>query len=212
MTVELNTYLFPLVAKGACPAGTFELDFCTGRMSWTKGLYDIHGFKPGQVVPTFSLLLTHLHPDDRGPFQTLLTKLSASGGQAALLHRVIDSRGRQRQVFSSVQADVMASGIPERATGFMADLTRTMHEETRQATRDAINGALANNAVIEQAKGFVMTVLTVCPERAFGILACQSQRTNTRLPTLAASLIETISAGNAAEVVKAWSWAEPAQS
>jgi len=29
MTVELDTYLFPLVAKGACPAGTFELNFGT---------------------------------------------------------------------------------------------------------------------------------------------------------------------------------------
>jgi hypothetical protein len=212
MTVELDTYLFPLVAKGACPAGTFELDFASGRISWTEGLYDIHGFKPGQIVPTLGLLLTHLHRDDRGPFQALLTKLSAKGGQAALLHRVIDSRGRQRRVFSSVQADVVPGRVAERGTGFMVDLTRTMHEETRQATRDAINGALANKAVIEQAKGIVMNLLSINPERAFGILACQSQRTNTRLPTLAASLVDAVSTGNAAEVVKAWPRPEPAQS
>ncbi|WP_285245770.1 hypothetical protein [Pseudarthrobacter sp. fls2-241-R2A-127] len=72
MAPELDTYLFPLVSDGACPAGTFELDFASGRMSWTDGLYENHGFKRGQIVPNFSLLLAHLHPDDRGLLHKLL--------------------------------------------------------------------------------------------------------------------------------------------
>jgi len=212
MASELDTYLFPLVAKGACPAGTFELDFASGRMSWTEGLYEIHGFKRGQIVPTFTLLLAHLHPDDRAPFQKLLTKVSQKGGQAALLHRVIDNKGRQRQVFSSVEADDKAEAVAAAARGFMVDLTRSMHEETRQAAVDAINGALANKAVIEQAKGIVMTVLSVSPEAAFHILADQSQRTNTKVHALSAGLVAAVGAGKAVEVVNAWSWSEPATS
>lgn len=43
-----------------------------------------------------------------------------------------------------------------RARGFMVDLTRSLHEETRQAVLDPIYGALANQAVIKQAKGIMM--------------------------------------------------------
>ncbi|MDQ0118689.1 hypothetical protein J2T22_001875 [Pseudarthrobacter defluvii] len=38
---DLETYLFPLVTNDACPAGTFELEFESGRMSLADGLYKI---------------------------------------------------------------------------------------------------------------------------------------------------------------------------
>lgn len=211
---DLDTYLFPLVADGACPAGTFELEFESGRMSWTDGLYGICGFTRGQIVPTFDVLLTHLHPDDREPFETLLRKLSERGGQVALLHRVIDSRGRQRQVFSSVQAKAGPTDTAQQATGFMVDLTRSMREESRQRAEEAVQGALAHTAAIEQAKGIVMSVLLVGPEVAFKVLADRSQRTNTKLHTVAASLVDAIRTGRAADLVNAWAGAmsKPARS
>ena len=97
MTAELDTYLFPLMAKGACPAGTLDLELASGHMSWSEGLYKILGFRPGEVVPTLEVLMAHQHADDRKPFKHLLQGLAENGGQIALLHRIIDSRGRQRQ-------------------------------------------------------------------------------------------------------------------
>ncbi|MEW1947937.1 hypothetical protein AB0280_01700 [Pseudarthrobacter sp902506025] len=41
MPSDLETYLFPLVTNDACPAGTFELEFESGRMSLADGLYKI---------------------------------------------------------------------------------------------------------------------------------------------------------------------------
>lgn len=48
------------------------------------------------------------------------------------------------------------------------------------------------------------------PETAFNILAGQSQRTNTKLHALSASLVKALVAGKVAEVVNAWSRSERA--
>ncbi|WP_251046251.1 PAS and ANTAR domain-containing protein [Arthrobacter sp. ISL-85] len=171
-------------------------------MDWTEGVYEIHGFRRHQIVPTVKLMLAHQHPEDREPLQRLLKKLAEKDGQLALLHRVIDTRGRQRQVFSSFNAAPGEHGRVETATGFMVDLTRSMHEETRQTAEDAIHGALGHMAVIEQAKGIIMALLSVSGETAFGILTGQSQHTNTKLHILAANLVNAIEAGNGAAVVQ----------
>ncbi|WP_285320679.1 PAS and ANTAR domain-containing protein [Pseudarthrobacter sp. lyk4-40-TYG-27] len=204
MTPDLETYLFPLTAEGACPAGTLDLELASGQMIWSDGLYKIHGFHPGQVVPTLDLLMAHQHADDRGPFQQLLRSLADTGRQIALLHRIIDSRGRQRQVFSSLHATLDESGRPEHAAGFMVDLTRTMHEETRQAADEAIQGALAHKAVIEQAKGILRGLFLISAEEAFEILAAQSQHTNTKLHTVAATFIEAMDNGRATHLLNDW--------
>lgn len=212
MTAELETYLFPLMAEGACPAGTLDLEFVSGRMRWSDGLYQIHGFRPGQVVPTLDVLMAHQHADDRGPFKHLLQGLAENGGQIALLHRVIDSRGRQRQVFSSLHATLDDSGRPECATGFVVDLTRSLHEESRQAADEAIQGALAHKAVIEQAKGILRGLLLVSAEEAFDILAAQSQRTNTKLHAVAAAVVQAMDSGDGTQLLNGWIKSRPLQS
>lgn len=204
MEPELETYLFPLVANGACPAGTFKLEAGSGLMEWSVGLYRIHGFRPGEVVPTLAVLMAHQHPDDREPVGNLLRRLVESGGQGALLHRVIDSHGRQRQVFSSIQARKDDGAGAGQLVGFMVDLTRTMHEESRQAAEDAIQGAFAHKATIEQAKGIIMACLNLAEERAFDVLTKESQKTNTKVHTLAGQLVQAASEGHAARMLAQW--------
>ena len=46
------------------PYGSFSYTIATGQWWWSDDLYRIHGFEPGDVVPTTDLLVAHKHPDD----------------------------------------------------------------------------------------------------------------------------------------------------
>lgn len=201
MWSKLDTYLYPLRPSTECPSGTFELDVASGNMQWSDGLYGIHGLGKGEVVPTFELLMAHKHPLDRDRVRELWMDLLAGGGQGALLHRVLDVKGRERRVFSAIQAEADASGVVRRAHGFMVDITQSLRIESQNAASEAIEGVYAHKALIEQAKGIVMALLGLDPEAAFKVLSDQSQHINAKLHVVAEGLVRSAAKGNAREAL-----------
>lgn len=99
----IGAYSFPPDA-GPCLAGSFYLDVATGRFDWSEEVFQIHGYIPGEAVPTIDLLMAHKHPEDREPIRRLISDLCSRGGQQAMFHRVIDSDGRERHVFTAAEA------------------------------------------------------------------------------------------------------------
>ena len=199
-----DTYLFLQGDHWRALAGTFALDIPTGVMDWSEGFFSIHGFVPGEVVPTVDLLLAHKHPEDRESIRRIIADLSLTGGQAAALHRVIDARGREHQVLSSYHAAPGPSGAVERLQCFMVDLTWHMREGSRQAVDNALQGAFAHRAVIEQAKGIIMAARDVDADAAFGLLTAQSQHMNTKLHAVAADLAAAAARGETTEALAHW--------
>ncbi|WP_313663021.1 hypothetical protein [Cellulosimicrobium cellulans] len=54
------------LARGASQQiGRYRLELATGTWWWSSETYRVHGFEPGEVVPTTELVLAHKHPDDR---------------------------------------------------------------------------------------------------------------------------------------------------
>ncbi|NUS35690.1 MAG: ANTAR domain-containing protein [Pseudarthrobacter sp.] len=125
----------------------------------------------------------------------------AGGGQGALLHRVIDVKGRERRVFSGIQVEADALGQVPHAHGFMVDVTQSLRIESQNAASDAIEGVYAHKAVIEQAKGIVMALRSVDPEAAFKVLADQSQHVNAKLHVVAGELVRCAAEGKAREAL-----------
>lgn len=204
MWSKLDAYLFPLPITAVCPSGTFELDVASGSMNWSEGMFGIHGLQPGEVVPTFDVLMAHKHPGDREPVRALWADLLEGGGQGALLHRIIDVRGRERRVFSAIQAVAAPSGRVELARGFMVDVTQSLRIESQHAATEAIEGAFGHKAVIEQAKGIVMTLHSVDAESAFRVLAARSQHANVKLHLVAEELTSAAANGKAREVLEGY--------
>ncbi|MDP9986399.1 PAS and ANTAR domain-containing protein [Arthrobacter sp. FW306-05-C] len=201
MWSKLDTYLYPLQPSAHCPSGTFELHVPSGKMVWSEGMYGIHGLKQGEVVPTFELFMAHKHQLDRERIQEIWADLLEGGGQGALLHRVIDVRGRERRVFSAIQAVVEPSGQVDYVRGFMVDVTQSLRIESQHAAEEAIEGALGHKALIEQAKGIVMALQGVDGPAAFQLLASRSQHANTKLHIVAEELVNAAANGKAAELL-----------
>lgn len=68
---SVETYSYALgERKYLC--GTFHYDVAEERLTWSDGIYRIHGYQRGEVVPSIDLLLSHNHPDDQPPTASLL--------------------------------------------------------------------------------------------------------------------------------------------
>ena len=203
MLPGINTYSYPPDAEGQNLAGTFYLDVATGRIEWSEELFQIHGYSPGEVVPTLDLLLAHKHPQDREHIRRIFADLCTGGGRQTIFHRVIDSRGRQHQVLTAVEA-CEDSGRITGIRGFTVDLSRSVESANRRAADEAIRGTYESREVIEQAKGIIMGLRGGTPEQAFSFLAARSQDANIKLATLAAQLVVAAGQGKAREVLGGW--------
>lgn len=188
MAVSPITYSGAL-GTGDCVAGSFHLDTATGTFEWSEALFRVHGYSPGEIVPSVDLLLSHKHPDDRARAAELISQVGREGGYFCLYHRIIDSRRRVRRVLTCGEGVLDGAGKVKALDGVMIDLTATVRHETEQAARDAIAGATASRAVIGQAQGILMGRLLISSAEAFSILAGHSSRTNVKLATVATDLV-----------------------
>lgn len=185
----LKTYSSALLAED-CLAGTFRYDATSGRMQWSDEIYAIHGYRRGDVVPTFDLLLSHKHQDDRNRCHEILGEVSAAGGYFCSYHRIIDARRREHQVLAAGEGVLNDTGGLCRVDGFIIDLSGTLRRETERVADEAVHRATITRSTIEQAKGILMGRLGICSDVAFGLLIAHSQRRNVKISSIAADLIE----------------------
>ncbi|MCW3768896.1 PAS and ANTAR domain-containing protein [Paenarthrobacter sp. PAE-2] len=183
------SYGFPLPPGEVCPTGSFLLSLQTGRSEWSEGLYRMHGYARGDVVPTRDLVIAHMHPEDRDAARQLIETLARDGGQASNFHRIIDSKGKEHRVLTVAEADRDDTGKVVAIHGLTVDLTRSMAIESGQAAALALVNAYASRGVIEQAKGILMGYFNIGPAEAFDRLAARSQNTNVKVSALAAQLV-----------------------
>jgi hypothetical protein len=175
-----------------CPAGSFHLDLARRKMEWSDGMYLLHGYQRGEVVPTVELTLAHKHPDDRAGAEEILAEVFRAGGHFSIYHRIIDARGRPRQVLTAGEGILDASGKVTAVDGVMVDLTLTLQRETEQAARDAVAGATATRSVIDQARGVLMGRLLITSDEAFRLLVGHSSRTNIKVSVVAAGILQLL--------------------
>jgi len=185
---SMFTYSSALGASD-CTAGTFHIDAVASVMTWSDGLYRIHGYRRGEVVPTLDLVLAHKHPDDRAKMRELTTALTRAGGHFSSYHRLIDSHQREHRVLTSGEAVLDANGRLLSIAGIMVDLTSTIQSETERAARDAVAGAFGTRTVIERARGILMGRLGIGADAAFALLCVHSNHTNKKLAAIASRLV-----------------------
>ncbi|MDQ0100286.1 hypothetical protein J2S96_004029 [Arthrobacter bambusae] len=194
-----HTYSSALGSPGFL-AGTFLLDPLSGKADWSDGLFNLHGYDRGEVVPTLELLMSHKHPDDRPRAMEILTQVLRDGGHFCIYHRIIDARGNVRRVLTAGNARSGPTGTAA-VEGTTIDLTSTLRRETEQAAREAVAGANATRGVINQARGILMGRLLVNSEAAFKLLVTCSSMTNVKVAVLASHLVRVADADEGPEAM-----------
>lgn len=173
-----------------CVAGTFHAELDGWKLEWSDGMFELHGYERGDVVPTLELLYSHKHPEDRPRCEEIVAQVCRTGGYFCMYHRIIDARGRTRRVLTSGDAIMNAEGVVTSIEGVMVDLTSTLQRETEQTARDAVAGATSTRSVIDQARGILMGQLGMGSEDAFQMLVSTSSHRNVKLVVVAAELVQ----------------------
>ncbi|HSU48198.1 MAG TPA: PAS and ANTAR domain-containing protein [Arthrobacter sp.] len=188
---DLYTYSSAL-GDSESDAGTFRVDIePTGAaFQWSDGMYRLHGYHRGEVVPTLELVFAHKHPDDRERCEEIVAQVSKTGGYFCMYHRIVDARGKTRRVLTSGEAVLGPEGSVAALEGVVVDLSRTLQRETEQTAREAVAGATATRTVIDQARGILMGQLKLGSDDAFQLLVSASSRRNVKLVVVAAELVQ----------------------
>ncbi|BDD81762.1 putative transcription antitermination regulator [Tsukamurella pulmonis] len=170
--------------------GAFRLFFDGERWEWSGDVARMHGYAPGEVIPTTELILSHKHPDDAPAVRERVRHTLSSGDPFSSRHRIIDTAGAVHHII--VVADRMLSDDHEviGTEGYYIDITETVESEVRQSLAETMPDVIAAREDIDRAKGVLMFVYGVSADRAFDILRWRSQETNVKLRVLAAQLIE----------------------
>lgn len=179
--------------------GRFRYWFVEHRWEWSDEVAQMHGYPPG-TVPTLDMLLAHKHPDDRDRVAAMLTSIDRVGTFSSH-HRIIDTRGQQRDVLVVSEPMVDDSGAVVGTAGYYIDVSGSAAEYRREAIDTALPDLLAARAEIEQAKGALMLVYAITSDQAFQVLRWRSQETNVKLRTLAervAARLPQMAGGDAA--------------
>ncbi|HLN78453.1 MAG TPA: PAS and ANTAR domain-containing protein [Nocardioidaceae bacterium] len=174
------------------PYGPFIYTVATKSWWWSDDLYRIHGFEPGDVVPTTELIVAHKHPDDAAVATAIILNAFTSGEPFALWHRIIDARLRTRTVVSVGDGVRDASGQLVEVRGYMVDVTGSKRGQTARDIDEAVRRSAESRGTIEQAKGVLMATLSVDADTAFGMLKRHSQNSNIKLRDLAQILLTTL--------------------
>ncbi|WP_277210390.1 PAS and ANTAR domain-containing protein [Isoptericola croceus] len=189
-TVPHDETLSKILSRGDdASIGEYRVTVATGQWWWSDATFRIHGFEPGEVVPTGELMLAHSHPDDRDHAQAVLDEAQCSDEPFAMIHRIVDAQGAGHVVATVGRGRCDEDDRVTEVTGYMLDLTSSVRHLASEEADASIQAAARSRRDIEQAKGVLMMVLGVDDDGAFQILRRLSNDTNTPLRVLAAWLM-----------------------
>ncbi|MFE3544631.1 PAS and ANTAR domain-containing protein [Nocardia sp. NPDC059177] len=182
-----------LIGSGESLAvGRFRYWFAARRWEWSDEVARMHGHPPG-TVPTTEMLVAHKHPDDRDRVAAMITSIDRVGTFSSH-HRIIDTRGRSRDVLVVSEPMRDRDGSAIGTEGYYIDVSGSAAEYRREAIDNALPDLLAARAVIEQAKGALMLAYAITADQAFRVLRWRSQDTNVKLRVIAERVMAALPA------------------
>jgi hypothetical protein len=158
-------------------------------------MFAIHGFQPGEVVPSTDLVMIHKHPDDRPAVESMFRNVRETGEAFSLWHRIVDAQGRVRQVLVVGEGVRDASGRLTGLRGNLVDLSAQLRRATAAEVEEAVNAMAQSRPVIEQVKGGLMVRFGLDPDAAFEVLRHYSQTVNVKVRDLARQMVDAMSGG-----------------
>lgn len=112
-------------AESLAHLGSWEFDHLTGRLVWSDETYRIFGLEPGEHPPTYEVLLSMIHPDDRRMFDTVYLASVADGRDSyEIEHRILRGDNRElRYIAEQCEHIRDESGRIVRSIGRVHDIT-----------------------------------------------------------------------------------------
>jgi hypothetical protein len=188
--------------------GRFFAHPVSGRWSWSDAAYEIFGYPAGSVTPSWSLIVSHIPPEDRTVAQAAYELARTRIGPFSWSHRIqVGDATRSILMLGETSASDGGNSVNPVAlrsseqshhhrgaadlclAGYAIDLTALRVEGARGAANEAVQNSARHRAVIEQAKGVLMLAFGLNADAAFALLVWHSQRSNRKVHAIAADLM-----------------------
>jgi hypothetical protein len=171
--------------------GRFRYAVGEDAWSWSDTFFRILGFEPGEVVPSSSVLASHLSPDGSEQGRAAVETSFRTGAPFSFHTKVTDAAGSERTVLLAGHGE-QQDGVVRTVVGYLVDFTDSNRQSSEADVREALAGALDHRAVIEQAKGVLMLAHGVDADEAFLLLRAYSQDSNVKVRHLADRLVDLV--------------------
>jgi PAS domain S-box-containing protein len=109
--------------------GHWHLDAKTRAVTWSRGVFLIHGRQPETLAPTYEASLAAIHPEDRPMVAQADSEALADGAGYTLEARVIRPEGMVRNVEIVSRPEIAANGEVVGLFGVLRDVTRRKKSE-----------------------------------------------------------------------------------
>ncbi|TKR26810.1 ANTAR domain-containing protein [Cellulomonas hominis] len=197
--------------------GTFHVLGDGDALAWSEPVYRLHGFEPGDVVPSTALMLAHCHREDRPALEAVLRAAPVAGGDGSTVrYRLLDASGAERSVLAvlaptvdprhahraadgdaphdgrPVDLPAARDGRPQERLGLLVDLGAEIGATAARRADDMLAAAIASREVIDQAKGAAMLAYGLDDAAAFDFLRWHSEHLNVKVRSVAERLLETL--------------------
>ncbi len=172
--------------------GSFRYLKVPDRWEWSDAVARMHGYRPGEVVPTTELILSHKHPDDKPAVSEIIEQVLRHGAAFSSRHRIIDTAGNVHVVVVVGYQLVDASDQVIGTSGFYIDVTDAFQEDMQKSVTEAVAEVEERRAVIHEAIGIIRMAYGVSAERAFEVLTWRSQQTNVKLRRIAEQFVREL--------------------
>jgi len=123
-------------------AGLWSWDLRTRKMQWSRGVFALLALDPDSVEPSYALLRSMTHPDDRRP-EGELERLVNDALPIDREFRVIQANRRVRWLASRGEVLLDQTGRPARAIGVLFDVTGRREASLAKQASEARYRALA---------------------------------------------------------------------
>ncbi len=177
---------------GGTPASVGHYRYDGESWFWADALYTMHGFEPGEVVPSAELMVAHLDPLDVAQARETVKQALVSAQPYASYHHLVDAKQRRHTVLVAGRGELDRHGRLVELSGYMVDLTDAVATDQKAQIDAAIAGVTEHRSAIEQAKGILMLSLGLDQDEAFALLRARSQHANLKLHALAARLVAAV--------------------
>ncbi|MBW1959064.1 MAG: PAS domain S-box protein [Deltaproteobacteria bacterium] len=142
------------IAQKIANIGSYNINFEDGSLDWSNHLYRIFGYEPGEVVPTFDLFKSHVHPDYKNMF-VKKAKIDLIGHQPYVNeYLIIRKDGDVRTVYSTERVEKDEKGTPKRILGTLQDIT-----EHNRAVEDLRKSEEHLRLLVDGAKEYAIFML-----------------------------------------------------
>jgi PAS domain S-box-containing protein len=120
-------------------AGLFHWNVPDHSASWNDELFELLGYRPGEVEPRPELYLSHIHPDDVEPAEVAFAAAHSGEGEVTMeRHRLVRSDGEVRAVDVRSHRVLDDDGRVAYVTGVVRDVTdETVVERQAELVRRA---------------------------------------------------------------------------